>query len=172
MPDYSLGKIYKIIDNTNGNIYIGSTTEPTLARRLAGHVRDYKSYLNKKRHFVTSFKVLENEDYDIILIESVKCENKDELIARERYFIESMECVNKRVEGRTIKEYRDLHKEKNKEYAKEYRKDEENKKKIKEWYEKKYPSILCECGKSIVMKVKARHDKSIFHQNYIKEISK
>ena len=35
MVNYQLGKIYKIVDNTNGNIYIGSTCEPTLARRLA-----------------------------------------------------------------------------------------------------------------------------------------
>ena len=32
--NYQLGKIYKIVDNTNGNIYIGSTCETTLARRL------------------------------------------------------------------------------------------------------------------------------------------
>ena len=25
MPDYQLGKIYKIVDNTNNNVYIGST---------------------------------------------------------------------------------------------------------------------------------------------------
>ena len=35
MPDYNKGKIYKIVDNTNNNIYIGSTCEPTLAHRLA-----------------------------------------------------------------------------------------------------------------------------------------
>jgi hypothetical protein len=46
MPiNYQLGKVYKIVDNTNGQCYVGSTCEPILARRLASH------------------------DYDIILIE-------------------------------------------------------------------------------------------------------
>ena len=45
MPDYGLGKIYKIVDYTNDNIYVGSTAEPTLARRLAGHRSSYKYWL-------------------------------------------------------------------------------------------------------------------------------
>ena len=49
MPNYQNGKIYQIIDNTNNNIYIGSTCEPTLARRLSGHVRKYKSYLKDNK---------------------------------------------------------------------------------------------------------------------------
>ena len=41
MPDYSKGKIYIIVDNTNNTVYIGSTCEPTLAHRLAQHKKDY-----------------------------------------------------------------------------------------------------------------------------------
>jgi hypothetical protein len=44
MPNYQLGKIYKIVDNTNNNIYVGSTCEPTLARRLSGHTRNFKNW--------------------------------------------------------------------------------------------------------------------------------
>ena len=111
MPNYELGKIYKIIDNTNNNIYVGSTCEPTLASRLARHTFDYKYYKLGKTHYITSFKILENNDYSIILIENYPCENKDQLTQRERHFIEMLECVNKRVEGRSKKEYRDAHKE-------------------------------------------------------------
>ena len=46
MVNYSLGKIYKIADNTNGDIYIGSTCEPTLAKRLYGHVDKFR-FVNK-----------------------------------------------------------------------------------------------------------------------------
>ena len=42
MTDYSKGKIYKIIDNTNGKIYIGSTVQ-TLQGRLLGHKTEYKN---------------------------------------------------------------------------------------------------------------------------------
>ena len=55
---YSRGKIYKIICNVTGLVYVGSTCEPALARRLAGHRRSYKAYLNGKKYYVTSFKVL------------------------------------------------------------------------------------------------------------------
>ena len=68
MTDYSRGKIYKIVDNTNNNVYVGSTCEPTLARRLAKHVGSYRNYLKYKYHFITSIKILENENYDIVLI--------------------------------------------------------------------------------------------------------
>ncbi len=48
MPDYSKGKIYKIVCNTTGLVYIGSTCEPTLARRLAGHRGAYNAFLKGK----------------------------------------------------------------------------------------------------------------------------
>ena len=68
MPDYQLGKIYKIVDNTNKNIYVGSTCEPTLARRLAKHVNTFKDWKKGgKCHFVTSFKIIENQNFDIFL---------------------------------------------------------------------------------------------------------
>jgi hypothetical protein len=128
MVNYNLGKIYKIIDNTTDNIYIGSTCEPTLARRLASHVAKYKYYLQCKTVYVTSFKILKNDNYNIILIEQCACNNRDELLARERFHIENTECVNKVIPGRTNHEYRKENKEKIKECSKKYQ--EENKEKI------------------------------------------
>jgi Uri superfamily endonuclease len=37
MNKYNNGKIYKIIDNTNGNVYYGSTVQ-TLGERLSRHI--------------------------------------------------------------------------------------------------------------------------------------
>ena len=89
----------------------------------------------------------------IFLIEDYPCERKEQLIMRERHFIETMECVNKRRpivsrEERVeyLKEYREKNKEKKNEYykinkdkmkeqSKEY--NEKNKEKIKE-YQKEY----------------------------------
>ena len=42
MPDYQQGKIYKIVCNTTGLLYIGSTTQKFLSSRLSGHMRNYK----------------------------------------------------------------------------------------------------------------------------------
>lgn len=57
MVNYQLGKIYKIVDNVTGKIYIGSTCEPTLARRLVKHRSDYKRYLNEKLPRISSSRV-------------------------------------------------------------------------------------------------------------------
>jgi hypothetical protein len=79
MVNYQLGKIYKIIDNTNNNVYIGSTCEPTLAKRLTKHVASYKHYLKGKSNYVTAYDILENDDYDIILLQKFSCESRDQL---------------------------------------------------------------------------------------------
>ena len=129
MVNYSNGKIYRIVDNTNGKQYIGSTTQP-LSKRLVAHRLDYKKYTNGKCKYITSFEIIKNNDYSIILIENVNCDNKEQLLKRERHYIESMSCVNKVVPTRTDTEYRLENKEKIKQRTKKYRID--NKEKIKE----------------------------------------
>ena len=106
MPDYNLAKIYRIVCNITGQQYIGSTCEPTLSRRLSGHIRDFRRFTNGKFRFVSSFTVLENGNYEIVLVEVCPCANKDQLHARERYWIETTECVNRQIPNRTQKEWR------------------------------------------------------------------
>jgi hypothetical protein len=131
------GYVYKIYDNTNNNVYYGSTKQK-ISARLAGHRRNYKHFLNGKYPFTTSFKILENGDYAISLIETVEYNDKIELTARERHYIENNECINKNVPNRTIKEYYQDNKDKITEQHKEY--NQQNKDKIKE-YKKKYQEI-------------------------------
>jgi hypothetical protein len=49
----------------------------------------------KRRSRYASFDILENEDYEIILLENYPCNSKEELLAREKYWIGQMLCVNK-----------------------------------------------------------------------------
>jgi predicted GIY-YIG superfamily endonuclease len=52
--DYSKGKIYKIVCNKTGLVYIGSTCR-SLEQRLKEHVYDSKRYLDKKcNKFISS----------------------------------------------------------------------------------------------------------------------
>ncbi len=175
MVNYQLGKIYKIVDNTNGDIYIGSTCEPNLARRLATHMSNYKH----KRRNITSFQIFANNNYNIVLIELYPCNSKDELHARERIYIESLKCVNKCIPTRTKNEYMKTYTKVNKEYYTQYRIDNleqikqtiqkyrnENKEKI---YEKSKVKFLCMCGKYRDGH-KTRHENSKFHQNYINNL--
>jgi len=146
MKDYSKGKIYKIVCNETGLIYIGSTIQ-ALSERLRGHKNKYKEWLNKKRDYTSSFKILENDNYNIILIENYECKCKDELRARERYWQDQIKCVNiqkafttneekKKQQQITDKEYRKNNIDKYKKYQKEYYKNniDNVKKKVHEWY--------------------------------------
>ena len=89
MPDYKNSKIYKIVCNTTGKIYIGSTTV-LLCKRLAGHVNAYR-----KGKYTSSKEILDGGNYSIVLIENMECDTKEQLLQKERHYIESIECVNK-----------------------------------------------------------------------------
>jgi len=137
-----IGYIYKIYDNTNGNIYYGSTKEE-LSKRMTKHRANYKRYIEGKGNNVKSFEILKNNDYSYSVVEKVEFNEKFELLQKERYYIENNECINKCIPTRTRKEsnknYYDNNKNKirkyNRDYQKEYR--ENNKDKIKE-YQKEY----------------------------------
>ena len=105
MPDYSKGKIYKIYDFTNKNVYYGSTTE-TLSRRMTNHVRAHKAWLkdkNKKKCSVVD--IINNGNYKIILVENYPCKNKEELEKKETEYIINNECINKKLPRRTPRQY-------------------------------------------------------------------
>ena len=132
MPiNYEEGKIYKLVNNTSTDCYYGSTCDH-LHKRKHGHKTDYKKFLAGTRHFITSFKILEPlvDDCDIVLVEAFPCSNKQELHARERWWIENNECVNKVIPTRTTKEYREDNKDKINQQNKEYR--DANKDKIRQ----------------------------------------
>lgn len=103
--DYKNGKIYKITSNNSNEIYIGSTAQKTLKRRLSGHKKAYKLYLTKGGKYITSFKIIQYDDYIIELLENYPCNSKTELESREGYWIKNTpNCVNKIIAGRTKQE--------------------------------------------------------------------
>ena len=134
---YNNGKIYKIVCNTTGLIYIGSTTKK-LEIRLSQHKSDYKRHLDGKYRYVSSFEIIKNEDYYIHIIEEFNCNNKNELLNKEKYYINITKCVNKVKPLRTqqeIKQYQKNYNDNNKDKKKEFYKI--NKEKMKQ-YQKEY----------------------------------
>jgi hypothetical protein len=156
MPDYQLGKIYKIECNVTGKVYIGSTCEPILARRLAGHITDYKRYLKGTYHYISSFKIFENRDYCIVLLEKYPCDTKDELLARERYWTNSIDCINQRKGQGMLNELG------KKGFGKYYR--EKNKDMI---HAKKNEKHNCTCGGKYTVAHKQKHIRTAKHQQYL-----
>ena len=180
MPDYSNGKVYKLMCDTTKKFYIGSTTL-RLCQRLAQHKRDFIAYSQNKKRYSTSYEILENGNYQIVLLENVKCNNREELLQRERFYIENMECVNRCIPIRGKTEKKELHKISNQQY------EEKNKESIKErkqnYYQSKKEYILercknyrntkekvkinCVCGSCYLKSNKCNHLKTMKHINFI-----
>ena len=163
--DYSQAKIYKIVCNTIRLTYVGSTCKPRLCQRLNQHVQDFKAFKNGKRHYLTSYEVLKNNNYSIVFFERVlQCTNKDELKQFERKFIEQIDCVDKVIPCRTQKEYKENNKDKIREYY------QDNKDKIKQYYQDTLSiKYKCDCGSVLSKGKKLRHEKSIKHQKFINQ---
>jgi len=126
MPNYQRGKIYKIIDNITGKVYFGSTIEPTLAKRLTKHISNFKYYKQGKGSYFSSFEIFENNDYVIILVELFPCGSRDELLMRERYWIDNNECINKNRPITTIEEkqqYQEQYQQEHKDEIQQQRKE-------------------------------------------------
>jgi hypothetical protein len=105
---YAQSKIYKITGG--GMTYFGSTTKKYLSQRMGGHREDKKRFdAGKSNNCLSSFQILDTPDYQITLIESFPCQSRDELRARERYYIENNDCVNKNIPGRTLQEWHTAH---------------------------------------------------------------
>ena len=183
MVNYENSCVYKIccLDTEIKGCYVGSTTN--FRRRKNNHKsicnneksKDYNLYVYR---FIRDTGGWEN--WDVVILEEVCCENKKELIQKEREWIERLEaslnmCIPNRSKKERMKEYR----EKNKEHIKEQKKKyyEKNKDKIKELYEKnkekinekKKEKITCECGSIIRKSDLARHKKSGKHLEYLKK---
>jgi hypothetical protein len=164
MPDYSKGKIYKILNTIDDEIYVGSTIE-TLSVRMAKH----RSTMKRKPHYklYTHMNELGVENFYIELIENCPCNDVYELRAREGHFIRKIGTLNKQIAGRTDKEYmnqynkeyKEKHKEALKEYCKKY--NEDNKEHIKE-VKKKYRE---EHKVEIQEKKKAYYEKNKEYNN-------
>jgi hypothetical protein len=156
MPDYQNSRIYKIIDLETNECYIGSTTL-ALSQRLAQHVVSYKRWLKGKGRNISSFKIIANDDYDIVLIELFPCNSKEELYARESHYCQSITCVNKiKNQGLLIELGRIDY---NKQYSVDHKVQINN-------YQNTV--LICQCGCSYTRHNKLRHEQANKHQEYVK----
>ena len=161
MVNYNNGKIYKIENNVDDMLYIGSTTKTYLSQRMVGHRESYKRWKNGNYHNFSVFEMFEKhgiENCFIVLLELVNCSSKDELLARKAFYIKSMVCVNKNIPLRTDKQYYVDNKEKINDYHKKNYNDNKDKYKIK---------LNCECGSTYDYSHKSRHEKTIKHLTYL-----
>jgi len=177
MPvNYQLGKVYSIRSYLTDDVYYGSTCE-TLAKRLYGHRRQYARYQKgtlKARY--SSFKLIEQPDHYIELVENCPCNDRGELHRREGQIIRANPCVNKRIEGRTDAEYRNDNVERIKQQKKQYNEKnrdyinrrqriyrQKNKDAIRR---RRCQKVECDCGGKYTLRDKAKHLKSKKHKTF------
>ena len=104
MPDYSKGKIYKILNSIDDEIYVGSTIK-ALSQRMAHHRMRLKQLPHIKLY--THMIELGIEHFYIELIENFPCNDVYELRAREGHLIREIGTLNKNVAGRTYNKWRE-----------------------------------------------------------------
>jgi hypothetical protein len=178
------GRVYSIRSHQTTDMYIGSTTQP-LCKRMADHRRVYKSFLSKKGNYVTSYEIVKYADAYIELLFEGEFESLDNLRKKEGEYIREMECVNRCIAGRTrqewqkeyyeinkphilvqMKEYRVNHKPETLEYNSNYY--EKNKEIILEKMKMKF---TCECGSTICIRVKSKHERTKKHLAFLEKSS-
>jgi len=145
--DYSKACIYKIVcrDPEIKDCYVGSTTNLIKRRsqhKCACNSENSKGYNRYKYQFIRENGGFDN--WQVLEIEKVDCKSKEELLRRERYYVEKLHAsLNKNIPNRTKKES-DL---------------------IRQIPRK------CECGGSFSDKHKTRHYITKMHINFVKSKS-
>jgi hypothetical protein len=110
MVNYGQGKIYKIHPRDNTDVcYIGATTKKYLCQRMGMHRVHQRSGHNHCRT-KQLFEQYGMDNCVITLLEDFPCETKDQLTARERFYIEDLrrqgvQVVNAFIPSRTHKEW-------------------------------------------------------------------
>lgn len=168
-PNYSHGKIYKLVskDGSHDLVYIGSTCKD-LKTRLAHHKSTWKRYrnINSKPRGLTSCKLFDKGEVDIILLEYVNAKTKEELEARERHHILNNKCVNKIIPGICVnpnvrKARKPIEED---EFIRKFREDHKN------IFDGKLKKETCVCGWLICVSRKLEHLKSKRHIDFINKV--
>jgi hypothetical protein len=171
------GKIYRITDKGANKVYIGSTYK-NLKDRFRRHRNMYHHYLRGHLNYVSVFMIFEEfgiENCEIQLIEAYPCETLKELRKKEGEHIIGNTCVNRKISGRSQRDwYTD-----NKEYVQN---------RYKRYYEKNHERLCeafslyykhrkdhinqkfdCQCGGKYTFVNKNKHRKSIKQKNVVAE---
>lgn len=150
--NYQNGKLYKLKTAVSPLIYVGSTTKEYLCQRQSNHKANWKRYKAGKGNYISAFDLFDLGDVEIILLENFPCNSKDELHAREDYWIQQNKaiCVNKNGAVRDAPAVAL--------YAKNYHIIGRQK------------MMTCECGKTFQCYSEWRHIKTKKHQEFMEKI--
>jgi hypothetical protein len=191
--DYSKTVMYKIVpkDLNNDFVYVGSTTEFT--KRKSSHKFNCLKEKSNRHNLKIYQTIRENggwEEFQMIKIENYPCEDHNESLARERYWLEhfnanlnvvkpcrtkkeyyndnkkNWDVYNQRRDKVKVAEYKKMYAQENKVKIADYKKQyyEKNKNKISE---QSKPKVTCKCGCEVSKVALKRHFKTLKHKNWL-----
>lgn len=152
-----IGNIYAIVCRITGEMYIGSTSKHVQFR-----LEQHKSPFNK----CSSKQIINRNDYDLKILETLTANNKNEILLRERHWLDQSRIsggtvVNKSNPVRTeeeIKAYTKQYQDSHKDYFKAKRIEHQAK-----WQ----ADYVCPCGTLCRLINKNRHEASKEHKKYV-----
>jgi hypothetical protein len=168
--DYNKIIMYKIVCNDLSipYTYVGHTTN--FIKRKHKHKYSCITQTNQHYNYLLYQTIRENggwNNWSMIEIEKYPCNDKNEALARERYWIESLKStLNKVIPTRTYQEWR----EENKEHIAEYKKghNEANKEHITEYHKEHYETNKEHLSKKQTIKVRNTTVQSSHLKNGLK----
>ena len=141
-----IGKIYRILDNTNSSFYIGSTIKD-LQTRLKGHETSCRA--SAEGYGLSSKSIILNGDYQIQLLEKCECNSRKELLEKEQSWMELYpRCCNRNRACLNPVVKREIEKQR-------YQQNKPDILEKKRIYDQKF--IACPCGSGYSMSHRARH---------------
>ena len=153
MPNYQEGKIYKIYNTINDDIYVGSTSLK-LCERMRDHRRTIKHHRKQHLPLYNAFREHGIDNFFIELIEKYPCNDVEELRQKEgEYIINMKPTLNTRVPGRSDKDCRKLYYENNKELL----------------LQKQLDKLTCGCGCVMNRSSMLRHKRTTKHIELMKD---
>ena len=182
--DFSKGKIYKITNDYNDDVYVGSTCD-TLVKRFSKHKCDMNNSVKMNSPLYKLMREIGIDRFAIYLIEEYPCDTKYELRQREGHHIRQIGTLNIYIAGRDDKEHYEDNRENKLKYQREYynknttkvldyHKDyyQNNKEKIYDNYKKKIEEKLkCECGRQVSLYCLAKHKTTKIHLERMKSLN-
>ncbi len=91
MIDYKNGKIYKVINALNEDVYVGSTVKK-LCNRMGGH-RSHARDIKWTSKLYLAMREIGIAHFSIVLVEMFPCTTKEELHAREVHWIKALKAT-------------------------------------------------------------------------------
>ena len=133
-----------------------------MRNRKSEHKRVCKNESDKRHNLKVYQFIRDNGGWDawnMVLVEKVQYNERCELLARERYYIETLGAsLNCCIPGRTQREYNKAYREKNREKEREYK--HKNREKLNEYQRERYHK-----NKDKIREYKREYQRERYHKN-------